>query len=61
MPKPQSTDAEPAVPAKPDVLLVVGDPRTSEPLSALPELAGHRTVAVDRATEAGRASGGAGR
>lgn len=50
MPKPPSTDA---VPATPDVLLVVGEPRTSEPLSALLELAGYRTVAVDRATEAG--------
>ncbi|QOV38738.1 response regulator transcription factor [Streptomyces ferrugineus] len=46
MPKPPSTDAEP------DVLLVVGEPRTSEPLAALLELAGYRTVAVDRATEA---------
>ncbi|MFC5219142.1 hypothetical protein [Streptomyces coerulescens] len=33
MPKPPSTDAVPAIP---DVLLVVGEPRTSEPLSALP-------------------------
>ncbi|MBT2417408.1 response regulator transcription factor [Streptomyces sp. ISL-22] len=46
MPKPPSTDAVP------DVLLVVGDPHTSEPLSAMLELAGHRTVVVDRATEA---------
>ncbi|KUL25448.1 response regulator transcription factor [Streptomyces regalis] len=46
MPKPPSTDAVP------DVLLVAGDPRTSEPLSAMLELAGYRTVAVDRATEA---------
>ncbi|MFE6171736.1 response regulator transcription factor [Streptomyces sp. NPDC056464] len=46
MPKPPSTDAVP------DVLLVVGEPRTSEPLAALLELAGHRTVAVDSATEA---------
>ncbi|AZQ34347.1 response regulator transcription factor [Streptomyces cyaneochromogenes] len=46
MPKPPSTDAVP------DVLLVLGDPRTSEPLSALLELAGYRTVAVDRGTEA---------
>lgn len=52
MPKPPSTDAVPAVPAVPDVLLVVGDPRTSEPLSTMLELAGYRTVAVDRATEA---------
>ncbi|MFJ7072860.1 response regulator transcription factor [Streptomyces sp. NPDC098781] len=55
MPKPPSTDAvsaTPAVPATPDVLLVVGEPRTSEPLAALLELAGYRTVAVDRATEA---------
>lgn len=49
MPKPPSTDAVPAIP---DVLLVVGDPRTSEPLAAMLELAGHRTVVVDRATEA---------
>ncbi|MER5936884.1 MULTISPECIES: response regulator transcription factor [unclassified Streptomyces] len=47
MPKPPSTDAVP------DVLLVVGEPRTSEPLAALLELAGYRTVAVDRATDAG--------
>lgn len=46
MPKPPSTDAVP------DVLLVLGDPRTCEPLSALLELAGYRTVAVDRGTEA---------
>lgn len=46
MPKPPSTEAVP------DVLLVVGDPRTSEPLSTMLELAGYRTVAVDRATEA---------
>ncbi|MGI5374962.1 hypothetical protein ACQEV2_12070 [Streptomyces sp. CA-251387] len=39
MPKPPSTDAVP------DVLLVLGDPRTCEPLSALLELAGYRTVA----------------
>nr|WP_107906891.1 response regulator transcription factor [Streptomyces chartreusis] len=50
MPKPPSTDAVPAIP---DVLLVVGEPRTSEPLSALLELAGYRTVVVDRATRAG--------
>ncbi|MFD8048535.1 response regulator transcription factor [Streptomyces chartreusis] len=50
MPKPPSTDAVPAIP---DVLLVVGEPRTSEPLSALLELAGYRTVVVDRATHAG--------
>ncbi|GHH22635.1 response regulator transcription factor [Streptomyces lanatus] len=50
MPKPPSTDA---VPVTPDVLLVVAEPRTSEPLSALLELSGYRTVAVDRATEAG--------
>lgn len=61
MPKPPSTDAvpavptapaTPAVPAAPDVLLVVGDPHTSEPLSTLLDLAGYRTVTVDRATEA---------
>lgn len=55
MPKPPSTDAVPAVPAVPDVpdvLLVVGDPRTSEPLATMLELAGYRTVAVARATEA---------
>ncbi|MFI6013944.1 response regulator [Streptomyces sp. NPDC051243] len=46
MPKPSSTDAVP------DVLLVLGDPRSCEPLSALLELAGCRTVAVDRGTEA---------
>jgi DNA-binding response OmpR family regulator len=46
MPKPPSTDAVP------DVLLVVGERRTSEPLAALLELAGYRTVAVDRATHA---------
>ncbi|MFG2548544.1 response regulator transcription factor [Streptomyces sp. NPDC048581] len=46
MPKPPSPDAVP------DVLLVVGDPRTSEPLSAMLELAGYRTATVDRATEA---------
>lgn len=46
MPKPPSTDAVP------DVLLVLGDPRTCEPLSAMLELAGYRTVAVDRGTEA---------
>ncbi|MGI5407895.1 response regulator transcription factor [Streptomyces chartreusis] len=50
MPKPPSTDAVPAIP---DVLLVVGEPRTSEPLAALLELAGYRTVVVDRATRAG--------
>ncbi|MFC8247160.1 response regulator transcription factor [Streptomyces chartreusis] len=50
MPKPPSTDAVPAIP---DVLLVVGETRTSEPLSALLELAGYRTVVVDRATHAG--------
>ena len=49
MPKPPSTDAVPDVV---DVLLVLGDPRTCEPLSALLELAGYRTVAVDRGTEA---------
>lgn len=46
MPKPPSTDAVA------EVLLVVGDARTSEPLSTVLELAGYRTVAVDRATEA---------
>ncbi|MCL8010334.1 response regulator transcription factor [Streptomyces sp. AS02] len=46
MPKPLFSDAVP------DVLLVVGDPRTSEPLSAMLELAGYRTATVDRATEA---------
>ncbi|QKZ21958.1 response regulator transcription factor [Streptomyces chartreusis] len=50
MPKPPSTDAVPAIP---DVLLVVGEPRTSEPLAALLELAGYRTVVVDRAARAG--------
>ncbi|WP_432197743.1 hypothetical protein [Streptomyces sp. bgisy027] len=50
MPKPPSADAVPAIP---DVPLVVGEPRTSEPLSALLEPAGHRTVVVDRATHAG--------
>lgn len=46
MPKPPSTDAVA------EVLLVVGDARTSEPLSTVLELTGYRTVAVDRATEA---------
>ncbi|MET9967003.1 response regulator transcription factor [Streptomyces sp. NPDC006356] len=49
MPKPPSSDAEAATP---QVLLVVGDPLTSEPLSTMLELAGYRTVVVDRATEA---------
>ncbi|KUO04224.1 hypothetical protein AQJ67_12815 [Streptomyces caeruleatus] len=41
-----------AADAVPDVLLVVGDARTSDPLSTMLELVGYRTVVVDRATEA---------
>ncbi|MFE7271732.1 response regulator transcription factor [Streptomyces sp. NPDC057623] len=52
MPNPPSTDAVPAIAAAPHVLLVLGDPRTSEPLATMLELAGYRIVTVDRATEA---------